>query len=84
MRFSRGIIPWNMSFARAAQNSEANAFTSFYRLLCFVRMRREGKDRLSWVPSKRGLFGFKSFYTVMGYLNGFCFLERVFGGLKFY
>ena len=47
MKFSRGTILWNMSFARAAQDSEANAFTLFYRLLCLVKMRQEGKDRLS-------------------------------------
>jgi hypothetical protein len=73
MEFFRGTILWNVSFARVAQDSEADAFTSFYRLLCLVRMRWEGKDRLSWVPSKRGLFGFKSFYNVMGCLDGLCF-----------
>jgi hypothetical protein len=36
-------------------------------------MRQEGEDRLWWIPSKRGLFGVKSFYNVMGCHDGFCF-----------
>jgi hypothetical protein len=30
-----------------------------------VKVRREGEDRLWWVPSEKGLFGGKSFYSVM-------------------
>jgi hypothetical protein len=29
-----------------------------------VKVRREGEDRLWWVPSKKGLFGGKSFVMV--------------------
>jgi hypothetical protein len=32
----------------------------------FARLRREGEDKLWWVPSKRWLFAGKSFYSVMG------------------
>jgi hypothetical protein len=34
-------------------------------MLYLVRMRQEGEDRSWWVPSKIGLFGVKSFYSVM-------------------
>jgi hypothetical protein len=34
-------------------------------------MRREGGDKLWWVPSKRGLFGVKFFYRVMSCHDGF-------------
>jgi hypothetical protein len=36
-------------------------------------MRPEGNDKLWWVPSKRGLFGVKSFYNVMSCKNGLRF-----------
>ena len=34
-------------------------------------MRKEGEDRLWWIPSKRGLFGVKSFYRAMDSHDGF-------------
>jgi hypothetical protein len=39
-------------------------------------MRLEGEGRLWWVPSKRGLFGVKSFYNIMGCHDGFYFSSR--------
>jgi hypothetical protein len=80
--FSGGDIQWNVSFVRAAQDCKADAFASFYRLY-LVRMRWEGEDRLCWAPSKKGLFGVKSFYGVLGCMIVFVSLGRVFGGLNF-
>jgi hypothetical protein len=62
-----------VSFARAAQDWEVDAFVLFFRMLYLVRVRQEGEDKLWWVPSKRGLFGVKSFYNVMGCHDGFRF-----------
>jgi hypothetical protein len=76
--FSGGDIQWNVSFVRAAQDCKADAFASFYRLY-LVRMRWEGEDRLCWAPSKKGLFGVKSFYGVLGCMIVFVSLGRVFG-----
>ena len=43
-------------------------------MLYLVRVRREGEDKLWWVPSKIGLFYVKSFYSgTMGFNNGFRF-----------
>jgi len=36
-------------------------------------LRCEVIDRLWWIPSKRGLFGVKSFYNVLGCLDGIQF-----------
>jgi hypothetical protein len=50
------------------------AFASFFRVLYLARMRLEGEDKMWWVPhSKNGFFGVKSFYNVMGCLDGVCF-----------
>jgi hypothetical protein len=38
-----------------------------------MRVRLEGEGKLWWVPSKRGLFGVNSFYSVMGCNDGFRF-----------
>jgi hypothetical protein len=56
-----------------AQDWEVDAFALFYRLLYLVRMRQEGEDRLWWAPSKRVLFDVKSFYSVLGCLDGVYF-----------
>jgi hypothetical protein len=45
-------------------------------VLYSVRMRREGEDKLWWALSKRGLFGVKSFYSIMGCNDGFYFLWK--------
>jgi hypothetical protein len=67
-----------VSFARTAHDWEVDAFALFFRVLYLARMRWEGEDKLWWVPSKRGLFGVKSFYSVMGCHVGFQFsLESV-------
>jgi hypothetical protein len=48
----------------------------FFMMLYLARMRCEGEDKLWWVSSKRGLFGVKSFYMVMGCHDDFCFPWR--------
>jgi hypothetical protein len=50
-----------------------DAFVSFCRLMYSVRLRCEGFDRLGWIPSKRALFGVKSFYNVLGWFDGIRF-----------
>jgi hypothetical protein len=72
MDFSGSVIQWNVSFARAAQDWEVDAFASFYTMY-LVRIRLEEENRLWWIPSKRGLFGVKSFYSVLSCHDGFRF-----------
>jgi hypothetical protein len=45
VEFFGGVIQWNVSFARAAQDWEVDAFASFYKMY-LVSMRREGEDGL--------------------------------------
>jgi hypothetical protein len=68
-----GSNQWNVSFARAAHDWEVDVFASFFRVLYSVRVRREGEDKLWWVPSKRGLFVVRSFYSVLVCNDGFHF-----------
>jgi hypothetical protein len=55
---------------------------SFFRVLYLVRVRREMEDKLWWIPSKKGLFGVKSFYNIMGYHDGVLFLWKSFWRTK--
>ena len=38
---------------------------SFYTLLYSHRLRREGEDKISWVPSCKGKFDVRSFYNIL-------------------
>jgi hypothetical protein len=58
-------------------------FASFFRVLNLVRVRWEGEDKLWWGPSKKGLFGVKSFYSVMCCHDCVFFLGKMFGRLRF-
>jgi hypothetical protein len=42
------------------------AFASFSMVLYLARVRREGEDKLWWIPFKKDFFGVKSFYNVLG------------------
>jgi hypothetical protein len=46
----------NINFLRAAHNWGMGLFTSLFTLLYYVRVSRDGEDKLCWIPSKRGLF----------------------------
>jgi hypothetical protein len=41
-----------------------------------ARVRWVGEDKLWWDPSKKGLFGVKSFYSVMGCHDCVCFPRK--------
>jgi hypothetical protein len=34
-----------------------DVIASLYRFLCLIRMKREGDNKLWWIPPKIGLFG---------------------------
>jgi hypothetical protein len=63
--FSSGFLQWDVSFFRAAHDWEADVLASFYTLLYSHRERREGDDKLWWVPSYKGKFDARSFYKVL-------------------
>jgi hypothetical protein len=70
-------VPFSGTCAtREDHDWEVEAFTTFFRVLYIAKVRREGEDKLWWVSSKKGLFGGKSFYSVMGYHDGVRFLGK--------
>ena len=42
-----------------------DVLASFYTLLYSIRMRREGEDKLWWVPSRIRKFDVRSFYKIL-------------------
>jgi hypothetical protein len=62
LELSGGSNKWN---ARKAHDWDVDVFTLFFNLLYSVRVRREGKVKLWWTPSKKGLFVVSSFYNAL-------------------
>jgi hypothetical protein len=71
--FSGRSTQWNVCFARVTHDWKVDVFAFFFKGLYSVRVRREGEDKFWWVPSKRGFFIFRSFYSVLVHNDGFCF-----------
>jgi hypothetical protein len=56
-------IKWNMSFVREAHDWEVDVFASFFQVLHSSTVSRDLADRLWWVPSKKGVFKVKSYFS---------------------
>jgi hypothetical protein len=65
MDFMGGTIQWNVSFFWLVHDWESEVLASFYTLLYFHRMIREGEDKIWWVPSRKGKFDVRSFYNIL-------------------
>jgi hypothetical protein len=62
---SNGTIQWNIQFTRLIYDWEVKVLASFYRCLYSCKLRDDGKDKLWWVPSRKGGFEVKSFYRAL-------------------
>jgi hypothetical protein len=58
-----GSIQWNVSFVREAHDWEVGVFASFFHVLHLAMVSRDRADRLRWVPSKKGVFKVKSYFS---------------------
>jgi hypothetical protein len=60
-----GTIQWNIQFSRLIHDWEVDELALFYRCLYACKIRRDGIDKLWWLPSSRGMFEVKSFYRAL-------------------
>jgi hypothetical protein len=65
MEHSSNFIQWNIQFTRLIHDWEVGELASFYKSLYDCKLQGEGKDKLWWVPSRKGLFEVKSFYRAL-------------------
>jgi hypothetical protein len=65
LELSSASHQWNVDFLRAALYWEVDHFTLFFNLLHSLRLRRGSEDKLCCVPSNRGWFNIKSYYSVL-------------------
>jgi hypothetical protein len=62
-------IQWNVSFVREAHDWEVGVFASFH-VLHSAMVSRDRADRLRWVPSKKGVFKVKSYFSSLAGCEG--------------
>jgi hypothetical protein len=65
MEPSSNSIQWNIQFTRLLHDWEVGELASFYKRLYDCKLRGVGKDKLWWMPSRKGLFEVKSFYRAL-------------------
>jgi hypothetical protein len=62
---SNGTPQWNIQFSRLIHDWEVEELALFYRCQYACKMRRDGKEKLWWLPSSKGMFEVKSFYRAL-------------------
>jgi hypothetical protein len=65
MERSSDSIQLNIQFTRLIHDWEVGELASFYKCLYDCKLRGEGRDKLWWVHSCKGLFEVKSFYRAL-------------------
>jgi hypothetical protein len=65
MEYSSESIQWNIQFSRLIHDWEVGDLATFYKCLYEYKLRREGRDKLWWLPSRKGVFEVKSFYRAL-------------------
>jgi hypothetical protein len=65
MECSSGSIQWNIQFSRLIHDWEVDELALFYRCLYACKLRGDGKDKLWWMPSRKGIFEVKSYYRAL-------------------
>ena len=53
---SNGTIQWNIQFSRLIHDWEVEELALFYSCLYACKLRGDGKDKLWWLPSRKGIF----------------------------
>jgi hypothetical protein len=65
MEYSSESIQWNVQFSRLIQDWEVGELAAFYKCLYEYKMQGEGRDKLWWMPSRKGVFEVKTFYRAL-------------------
>jgi hypothetical protein len=73
MEILGGSIQWDVSFVREAYDWEMDIFASFFQVLQSATVSRDRAYRLCCVPSKKGVFKVKSYFSSLVGSEGRCF-----------
>uniref|UniRef100_A0A7N2KVU8 Thioredoxin domain-containing protein n=1 Tax=Quercus lobata TaxID=97700 RepID=A0A7N2KVU8_QUELO len=65
MKFSNGVLHWDLSFIRVIQDWELDSLSNFMESVYGVLLRGVGKDKICWMPAKKMSFEVGSYYRVL-------------------
>ena len=65
MKFSNGVLHWDLSFIRVIQDWELDSSSNFMESVYGVLLRGVGKDKICWMPAKKMSFEVGSYYRVL-------------------
>jgi hypothetical protein len=65
LEFLGGSNQWNVNFTREVHDWKVNVLASFFQMLHSSIVRRGGEDKPWWVPSKKGIFKVKTFFSLI-------------------
>ena len=65
MKFSNGVLHWDLSFIRVIQDWELDSLSNFMESVYGVLLRGVGKDKICWMPAKKMSFEVGLYYRVL-------------------
>ena len=65
MRFSNGVLHWEIQFCREVHNREMEAFRSFIHSIYSTPVRGIKEDKRYWLPCKRKGFTVSAYYHLL-------------------
>ena len=65
MRYSNGVLHWEIHFCRDVHNRELEAFWSFINTIYSTPVRGIGEDKRCWLPCKSKAFMVSAFYHLL-------------------
>ena len=65
MRFTNGVLHWEILFCRDVHNRELEAFRSFINSIYCTPVRGFGEDKRCWLPCKSKGFTVSAYYHLL-------------------
>ena len=73
MKFTNGVIFWDVSFFRSVHAEELEAVSSFMDTIYGSLVRGFDDDKMGWKPNRNKVFMINDYYRLLAGSNDSCF-----------
>ena len=73
MKFTNGVIFWDVSFFRGVHAEELEAVSSFMDTIYGSSVRGFDDDKMGWKPNRNKVFMINDYYRLLAGSNDSCF-----------